>query len=404
MTRLTTVPPGERRPAGGRDPYLRLNRLLDTGSLRRVHPEDDLSAVAVRGRVAGAEVIAFCAGGEIGMGECLRIAHATDLAAAEDRPVIGVWHPGGTRLDDGVEALDGAGRVFAAMVRASGKVPQISVVLGPAAHGAAYGPALTDLVIVAPDGRGPLIDPTGFGAEPQARHTGVVHMVAGSRDEALDEARRLIALLTRPGRFDPAPPAGLPPDAAPDPRALLRALLDGGELTEMQRHRAPGVVIGLGRLAGGTIGVVAGDPRREGGTLDGVGAEKVARFVRMCDSLGIPLVVVFDAPGELPSAREEWDGVMLRGAKLLYAFAEAVVPRVTLITGRSADAMCVALNSRSLGATKVFAWPDADVAAMGDARYGVVDEVVTPGRTREKIAAALTAGVRRRGRHGNIPL
>jgi acetyl-CoA/propionyl-CoA carboxylase carboxyl transferase subunit len=473
MTRLSATPPVEDRPADTRDAYWRLSQLVDTHSLRRIHLADDIAVVAVRGRVAGADVIAFCTdattmGGAIGMRECVRIADATDLAAAEGVPVVGLWHSGGAKLADGVEAMDGVGRIFAATVRASGRIPQISVVLGPAAGGAAYGPALTDLVIMAPAGRvfvtgpGVVRSVTGEdidmerlgGAEAHGRRSGVVHVVSGSEAEALGQARELVGLMTQPGTFTPGLlgdetdlRALLPesPRRAYDVRTLVRALLDDRDFTEFQPKWAPNVVIGLGRLAGGTIGVIANNPLRKGGCLDSLSAEKSARFVRMCDSFGIPLLVVVDVPGYLPGVQQEWEGVVRRGAKLLYAFAEAVVPRITLITRKSYGGAYIAMNSRSLGATRVLAWPGAEVAVMGaesaveilhrrklaaageeergDLRLrllgehqraaggvqrgvdlGVIDEIIHPGETRHKIAAVLAGTARTRGRHGNIPL
>ncbi|MEV0408062.1 carboxyl transferase domain-containing protein [Actinoallomurus sp. NPDC050550] len=473
MTRLSTAPFVGDPPGDTRDAYWRLSQLVDTGSLRRLHSDDDIAVLAVRGRVAGAEVIAFCTdatrmGGAVGMGECLRIANATDLAATEGIPVIGLWHSGGAKLADGVEAMDGVGRIFAATVRASGRIPQISVVLGPAAGGAAYGPALTDLVVMAPAGRvfvtgpsvvrsvtGEEIDMEGLGgAEAHGRRSGVVHLVSGSEAEAMGQARKLVELMAQPGAFTPELlddqtdlHSLLPesPRRAYDVRGLVHALLDDRDFVELQPKWAPNVVIGLGRLAGGTVGVVANNPLRKGGCLDSLSAEKSARFVRMCDSLGIPLLVIVDVPGYLPGVRQEWDGVVRRGAKLLYAFAEAVVPRITLITRKSFGGAYIAMNSRSLGATKVFAWPDAEVAVMGAESaveilhrrqlaaagpeeraelrlrlldehrrtaggverglgIGVIDEVIRPAETRHKIAAVLAGMAPTRGRHGNIPL
>ena len=215
---------------------------------------------------------------------------------------------------------------------------------------------------------------------------------------------------------------------------------------ELHAKWAPNVVTTLGRFAGRTVGVIANNPLRLGGCLDASSAEKAARFVRMCDSLGVPLIVLVDVPGYLPGLGQEWDGVVRRGAKLLHAFAEAVVPRVTLVTRKAYGGAYIAMNSRSLGATAVFAWPDAEVAVMGasgrgqhpapqearrraargargaarpahrgaDPRWpaacsraleiGVVDDVIKPAETRRRIAEALAAAPAARGAHGNIPL
>ncbi|WP_214103117.1 acyl-CoA carboxylase subunit beta [Acrocarpospora catenulata] len=458
-----------------RDPLDRLARLLDAGSLEVV-TEPGRGVVVATGTIDGAPVVGFCTdarlmGGAIGAEDCLRILAATERAVLLGCPVIGLWHSGGAKLADGVEAMEGIGRMFGGMVRASGRVPQISVVLGPAAGGAAYGPALTDVVILAPAGRvfitgpdvvrsvtGEEIDMAGLGgADAHGRRSGVAHVVADSEDDALRRARRLATLLTRPGTHDPGAVreprdlrALLPesPRRAYDVRPLILAILDG-PFEELQAKWAPNMVVGLGRLAGGTVGVVANNPLRKGGCLDSLSAEKASRFVRMCDAFGIPLLVLVDVPGYLPGVRQEWEGVVRRGAKLLYAFAEAVVPRVTLVTRKSYGGAYIAMNSRSLGATAVFAWPDAEVAVMGaesavgilhrkrlsaapegererlraelveeqrrvaggvgrGLALGAIDEVVDPAATRARLAEAFAAATadagRRRGPHGNIPL
>jgi acetyl-CoA/propionyl-CoA carboxylase carboxyl transferase subunit len=230
-----------------------------------------------------------------------------------------------------------------------------------------------------------------------------------------------------------------------DVHPLVDAIVDDGELLELHAKWAPNVVTGLARLAGRTVGVIANNPLRLGGCLDSPSAEKAARFVRMCDAFGVPLVVLVDVPGYLPGVGQEWDGIVRRGAKLLHAFGEAVVPRVTLVTRKTYGGAYIAMNSRSLGATRVFAWPAAEVAVMGASaavgilhrkklaaagpgerealharlaeeherlaggvgramEIGVVDEVIDPARTRAALAAALASARPGRGAHGNIPL
>ena len=308
---------------------------------------------AVRGRIDGSKVIAFCTdgtrmGGAMGHEGCRHIVDAIDMAVRERVPVIGLWHSGGARLAEGVEALDGVGQVFAAMVRASGRVPQISVVLGAAAGGAAYGPALTDIVIMAPDGRvfvtgpdvvksvtGEQVDMEALGGpSAHGRKSGVVHIVADSEADALLRARKVASLFSRPGiagfagmTDDPELEKKLPEqrNRAYNVRPLIDGILDE-PMEELQAKWAPNIVIGLGRLGGRSVGVVANNPLRLGGCLDSMSAEKASRFVRMCDAFGIPLLVIVDVPGYLPGVGQEWDGVVRRGAKLLHAFAEAVVP------------------------------------------------------------------------------
>jgi acetyl-CoA/propionyl-CoA carboxylase carboxyl transferase subunit len=446
--------------------------LFDGGEFTTITPEDDRGVLAAVGRANGTNIVAFCTdptvqGGAMGNEGCRAIITAYDRAFADSSPVIGLWHSGGARLREGVLSLDGVGRVFAAMTRASGKVPQISVVLGPAAGGAAYGPALTDIVIMAPAGRifvtGPEVvrSVTGEdvnmetlgGSEPHGRRSGVVHITTDSEQEALDRARSLASLLGHQGSLDINSIAdvdlgALMPESARrayDVHPIVEAFVDEGTFVELHERWAPNIVVGLGRLGGRTTGIVANNPMRLGGCLDSSSAETAARFVRMCDAFAVPLVVLVDVPGYLPGLGQEWEGVVRRGAKLLHAFAECVVPRVTVVTRKSYGGAYVAMNSSSLGATRVFAWPDAEVAVMGsvaairilhrrrlaevpeDARaqvelelaaehevisggiaraveIGVVDEVVDPKLTRRAVALVLldTPGVR--GQHGNIPL
>ncbi|SDE91717.1 acetyl-CoA/propionyl-CoA carboxylase carboxyl transferase subunit [Blastococcus fimeti] len=455
-----------------RDPEDRLSRFFDDGSMELLAARDTSGVLAARGRVSGSRAIAFCTdatvmGGAMGVDGCRHIVDAIDTALREHVPVVGIWHSGGARLAEGVTALHAVGEVFAAMVRASGRIPQISVVLGAAAGGAAYGPALTDIVIMGPAGRvfvtGPDVvrsvtgenvdQETLGGPDTHGRRSGVVHVVTDSEPAALETARQAVDLLAAQGHFTPAADepdvdlkALLPeqPQRAYDVKPLITALLDEPGL-ELHPRFAPNVVTMLGRLAGRTVGIIANNPIRLGGCLDSASAEKAARFVRMCDAFGVPLVVLVDVPGYLPGVGQEWDGVVRRGAKLLHAFAEAVVPRVTLVTRKSYGGAYIAMNSRSLGATAVFAWPGAEVAVMGAkaavgilhrkklaaaqpgerealhaqlaeeheriaggvnraVQIGVVDEVVDPSHTRRRLITALAAAPHGRGAHGNIPL
>jgi acetyl-CoA/propionyl-CoA carboxylase carboxyl transferase subunit len=479
MTALAANPErDDLRPVDPRDPEVRVAELLDAGTVAALRPAGAGGVYTVRGRIDGTKVIVYCTdattmGGAMGTEGCGQIVEAIDVAIRERCPVIGLWHSGGARLAEGVEALDGVGQVFNAMVRASGRIPQISVVLGPAAGGAAYGPALTDVVIMAPTGRvfvtgpdvvrnvtGEQIDQEGLGgADAHGKKSGVVHVIAGSESDAYVRARRITGLLARPGLFDLHAVRGdqdlralLPeqPQSAYDVKPVITGILDVDSngtsvFEELQAKWAPNIVVGLGRLGGRTVGIVANNPIRKGGCLDSLSAEKAARFVRMCDSFGVPLLVLVDVPGYLPGVGQEWDGIVRRGAKLLHAFAEAVVPRVTLVLRKSYGGAYIAMNARSLGATAVFAWPQAEVAVM-DAKaavgilhrkklaatpenerealhallvaeqervtggvkramaLGVVDELIDPPKTRQVLAEALAAAPAGRGSHGNIPL
>jgi acetyl-CoA/propionyl-CoA carboxylase carboxyl transferase subunit len=455
-----------------RSPQARLSALFDEGKWTAFTPEDDRGFISATGRINGHEVVAFCSdptvqGGAMGAQGCEAIVAGYERALADSCPIIGLWHSGGARLREGVESLDGVGRVFAAMTRASGRVPQISVVLGPAAGGAAYGPALTDVVIMAPEGKifvtGPEVvrSVTGEdvdmerlgGVEPHARRSGVVHLVGESEAHALEQARTVATLLGSQGSMEieaiqDTDLGQYMPDVAKrayDVHPLVQHVFDEDSMCELHERWAPNIVTALGRLGGRTIGIVANNPLRLGGCLDSSSAEKAARFVRMCDAFAVPLLVLVDVPGYLPGVGQEWDGVVRRGAKLLHAFAECVVPRVTVITRKAYGGAYVAMNSASLGATRVMAWPDAQVAVMGSVaairilhrrklaevppesreqlelelaaehdvitggvqralEIGVVQELVDPVSTRRRVAEIIKATPGARGMHGNIPL
>ena len=456
-----------------RNPNKRLRALFDDGTFVALTADGDSGMLAGHGLIKGTHAVAFASdatvmGGAMGAEGCKVIMAAYARALADEIPVIGLWHSGGARLAEGVVSLHAVGEVFNIMTRASGRIPQISVVLGAAAGGAAYGPALTDIVILGPNGRVFVTGPdvvrsvTGEdvtmerlgGAEPHARRSGVVHIATDTDDEALSKARDLTSLLGAQGELSASTPiddvdlAAYLPESdkrAYDVHPLVEHLLDEGTGVELHERWAPNIVTTLGRLGGRTVGVIANNPLRLGGCLDSPSAEKAARFVRMCDAFGVRLVVVVDVPGYLPGVGQEWEGVVRRGAKLLHAFAEAVVPRVTVVTRKAYGGAYIAMISRALGATRVFAWPTSTVAVMGsiaavrilhrrkladlpeDVRaeleqeladeheliaggiekakaLGVVDEVIEPSVTRSSLAAAIVAAAPLRGRHGNIPL
>jgi acetyl-CoA/propionyl-CoA carboxylase carboxyl transferase subunit len=452
-----------------RDPRARLTELFGRSGVLAMRGEDGSGVVTAIGRINGQTVVAFATdpalqGGAMGAAGCNAIVAAYDLAMRNHAAVVGIWQSGGARLAEGVASLDAVGRVFTAMTKASGSIPQISVVLGPAAGGAAYGPALTDVVILGPNGRvfvtgpdvvrsvtGEDVDMARLGGpEPHGRRSGVVHIISETDHEALQSAADIVSLLMDSRRVtttDDRPLAELLPTSARrayDVHPLVEGLLDAPGL-ELHARWAPNIVTTLGRLGGGTVGVLANNPLRLGGCLDAASAEKAARFVRMCDAFGVPLVVLVDVPGYLPGVAQEWDGVVRRGAKLLHAFAEASVPRVTVVTRKAYGGAYIAMNSRSLDATRVFAWPGAQVAVMGAiaavrvlkrrqlagvpeqqrdqleaalaaehevesggvgraVELGLVDEIIAPDRTRSAVSAALAAAQPARGRHGNIPL
>lgn len=458
--------------ANERDPKVRIERLADPNSVKLITPHDKSGMLAASARVAGNRVVIFASdatiqGGALGEDGSHVIVAAYRTAMAEQLPIIGIWHSGGARLRDGVSSLHAFGEVFQSMITASGKIPQLSLVLGPTAGGGAYGPALTDVVVLAPQGRifvtgpdvvksvtGEKVDiATLGGPDAHRKNSGVAHVIAHTEDEAFREIRDLTSLFANQGHMKTDLPdidlSQFVPDSqkrAYEVHPLIEAILDkDGESLELLPMWAENMVTSIGRLGGRTVGVVANNPQYLGGVLDSAAAEKAARFVRTCDAFGIGLIVIADVPGFLPGAGQEWEGAVRRGAKLLHAFGEAVVPRVTLITRRAYGGAYVAMNSKSLGATRVFAWPSAEVSVMGavaavrvlhrrlladltqDQResmelelaaehekvsggveraieVGAVDEIINPSKTRAALAKVLASAPYRRGSHGNIPL
>jgi acetyl-CoA/propionyl-CoA carboxylase carboxyl transferase subunit len=456
-----------------RNPLRRLKAFFDDGGVELITKEDTSGMLCAVGKVRGTPVVAFASdptiqGGAMGVEGCKAVLVAYERALVDGVPIVGLWHSGGARLAEGVVSLHAVGEVFAIMTRASGKIPQISIVIGPAAGGAAYGPALTDIVILGPEGRvfvtgpdvvrsvtGENVDALRLGGpEPHGRRSGVVHVVTETTEAAYERGRLLCSLLGDQGTLDVAAVRDrdlgetFPESArrAYDVHPLVLNVLDNAEHNvELHPKWAPNITTTLGRFGRRTVGVVANNPMRLGGCLDSSSAEKAARFVRMCDALGVPLIVLVDVPGYLPGVGQEWDGVVRRGAKLLHAFAEATVPRVTLVTRKTYGGAYIAMNARCLGATRVFAWPTATVAVMGAVaavrilhrrrlaevaeedrtrvenelaaehevlsgglpravEIGVVDEIIEPKVTRSALAAAIAAAPQRRGNHGNIPL
>lgn len=455
-----------------KNPQVRIERLADPGTIELITPHDKSGMLAATARVAGNRVVIFASdatiqGGALGDDGSHVIITAYRAAMAQELPIIGIWHSGGARLRDGVSSLHAFGEVFQSMISASGKIPQLSLVLGPTAGGGAYASALSDVVVLAPTGRifvtgpdvvktltGEKVDiATLGGPDAHRKNSGVAHVIAESEQGAFDEIRNLVSLFANQGvmRTDLSDVdlSQFVPDAqkrAYDVHPLVNAILDkDGERSELLPMWAENMVTTLGRLGGRSVGIVANNPQHLGGVLDSAAAEKAARFVRTCDAFGIALIVIADVPGFLPGAGQEWEGAVRRGAKLLHAFGEALVPRITLITRRAYGGAYVAMNSKSLGATKVFAWPNAEVSVMGAVaavrvlhrriladlsaeqresmelelaaehekvsggvaraiEIGAVDEIIEPTRTRSGLAQVLTSATHQRGRHGNIPL
>ena len=405
-------------------------------------------------------------GGSLGELHASKIARVLDYAERAAAPVIGLLDSGGARIQEGVGSLDGYGAIFRRNVRLSGRVPQISVVLGSCAGGAVYSPALTDIVIMSEGAQmfltGPRVvkavthedvSPAELGGSAvQSRDSGVAHLVGADRESAIGLAAQVLAYLPSScwaptqecAPLDPEEMPAVPADhrKAYDVRTVVRAVVDGGSFLELQGRFARNVVVGFARVEGRSVGIVANQPLHRAGTLDIGASEKAARFVRMCDAFGLPLVTLVDTPGFLPGTAQEKGGIIRKGAKLLYAFSEATVPRVTVVLRKAFGGAYIVMNSRSLGADAVFAWPTAELAVMGAegavdvvwrrdlerepfrrdelvSRYRVeamaaslsaerlsIDEVIEPQRTRHAVAAtlrSLAGGMRPAFRHDNLP-
>ncbi len=418
-------------------------------------------------------------GGSLGEVVANKICKVMDLAMDTGAPLVGLKDSGGARIQEGVIALDGYGRIFERNVRASGVIPQISVVMGPCAGGAVYSPAITDFVyqveglshlfITGPDvirtvtGEDVTFEDLG-GAHAHGSKSGVTHFVAADDRAALEEVRYLLSFLPRnnmevPPFFTPLDRADrmdedlttIIPDNANLPYdmvELIEIVVDDGEFYQVHEHYASNIVIGFTRLDGYAVGIIGNQPAVLAGTLDIASSAKAARFIRFCDAFNIPIVSFVDVPGFLPGIEQEHGGIIRHGAKLLYAYAEATVPKITVITRKAYGGAYVVMNSRAVRADVVYAWPTAQIAVMGAqgavniihrreiaksddpaarnqelineyegqfnnpyvaAERGFVDEVIEPRETRPRLIRALEMLRTKREampprKHGNIPL
>lgn len=418
-------------------------------------------------------------GGSLGEMHAKKIEYIISLALKNGAPLIGLYDSGGARIQEGVAALDGFGRIFKMNVKASGIIPQISLILGPCAGGASYSPALTDFIIMprrtsymfitgpqvikAVTGEEVSFEELG-GADVHASRSGVAHFVVDDEDEAFDIVKKLISYLPSNNMEDPphiktSDPADredkelnsiVPTDPIVpyDVRDVILKVVDNGDFLEVHTNYAPNVVIGFARLNGFTVGIVANQPKVLAGALDIDGSTKAARFVRFCDSFNIPIIMFVDVPGYLPGVDQEHYGIIKHGAKLVYAYAEATVPKITVILRKAYGGAYIAMGSKSLGADIVFAWPTAEIAVMGPegavkiifkkklalakdseklfkeklkeyralfanpyraAELGLVDDIIEPSKTRPMLVKALEAVYSKREetpvrKHGNIPL
>jgi propionyl-CoA carboxylase beta chain len=418
-------------------------------------------------------------GGSLGEVVANKICKIMDLAMATGAPLVGLKDSGGARIQEGVTALDGYGRIFERNVRASGVIPQISVVMGPCAGGAVYSPAITDFVyqveglshlfITGPDviravtGEDVTFEDLG-GAHAHGSKSGVTHFVASDDRSALEEVRYLLSFLPRnnmevppfftpmdsPDRMDEELTTIIPDNAnlPYDMVELIDMVVDDGDFYQVHEHYAGNIVVGFARLDGYALGIIGNQPSVLAGTLDIASSVKAARFIRFCDAFNVPIVSFVDVPGFLPGIEQEHGGIIRHGAKLLYAYAEATVPKITVITRKAYGGAYVVMNSRAVRADVVYAWPTAEIAVMGAqgavnvihrreisaaddpverrqelineyesqfnnpyvaAERGFVDEVIEPRETRPRLIRALEMLRSKREsmpprKHGNIPL
>jgi propionyl-CoA carboxylase beta chain len=457
------------------DRYVR-HRESNFGMMER-RPYGD-AVVTGYGTIFGRKVFLFSQdftvfGGSLSEVFAEKICKVMDMAVKYGCPVVGINDSGGARIQEGVVSLAGYAEIFWRNVQASGVIPQLSLVMGPCAGGAVYSPAITDFVfmvegssymfITGPDvvktvtGEEVSFEELG-GAQAHATKSGVAHFVSADEQACLEDARYLISFLPQNNRervpqtttSDPSDREDaeldtLIPDSPNKPydmHDVIRRVIDDGEFFEVQEHFAENIVTGFARLGGHAVGIVGNQPRALAGVLDIDASNKAARFVRTCDAFNVPLVTFVDVPGFLPGTEQEWGGIIRHGAKLLYAFAEATVPKLTVITRKAYGGAYDVMSSKHIRADFNFAWPTAEVAVMGPegavniiyrdrspeerpeliaeykeafanpwtaAERGYVDEVIEPRKTRRFLIDALETSVtknepRPKRKHGNIPL
>jgi len=375
------------------------HRCTDFGMEKKEAPGEGV--VTGYGRVEGRLVYVFAQdftviGGSLGEMHALKICKVLDLAMRMGAPIVGMNDSGGARIQEGVDALSGYGKIFYKNAIASGVIPQISVIMGPCAGGAVYSPALTDFIFMVDKTSkmfitGPEVIKAVTGEEVSAEElggakahnsiSGVAHFMAKSEEACLEEIRRLLSFLPS-SNLETAPI--LPtednsnrieeklntilPELSTKPYDMLqiiKTIVDDGNIMEVQQKYAKNIITGFARLNGSSIGIIANQPKMLSGCLNINASDKAARFIRTCDAFNIPLLTLVDVPGFLPGLKQEYGGIIRHGAKMLYAYSEATVPKITLVIkkgyGGSYDAMC----SKDLGADMVFAWPQAEIAVMG---------------------------------------
>lgn len=475
----------------------RLGKLLDPGTFteldmfvkHRCHDfgmeEKELPGEGVvtgYGNIDGRKVFVFAQdftvmGGSLGEMHAKKICKVMDLAVKVGAPLIGINDSGGARIQEGVDALSGYGQIFYRNTIASGVIPQISVIMGPCAGGAVYSPALTDFVFMVQGANmfitGPQVIKTVTGEDVSAdalggatTHnsvSGVAHFMYDTEDDCLAAIRKLVSYLPSNNLVDPPTIDGehtaafdvslrdvVPAEANRpyDMHNVIAKIVDDGDFFEVHQYYAMNIIVGFARLGGRPIGIIANQPRVAAGCLDINASDKAARFIRFCDAFNVPVVNIVDVPGFLPGVNQETGGIIRHGAKLLYAYSEATVPKITLIVRKAYGGAYLAMCSRDLGADVAFAWPGAEIAVMGPdgaaniifrkeiegaqdpaqarrekideyrekfanpfaaAARGFVDDVIDPAETRARIGDALDMLQSKRDsrppkKHGNLPV
>jgi acetyl-CoA carboxylase carboxyltransferase component len=442
------------------------------------------AVITGHGLVAGRPVFAFSQdftsrAGSLGEMHSKKICKVMDLALKAGVPFVGINDSGGARIQEGVDALSGYGQIFYRNSASSGVIPQISAIMGPTAGGAVYSPAMTDFVfmvknssymfITGPDvikavtGEEITFEELG-GAKTHNEKSGVAHFACESDEDAIKQIKRLLSYLPSNNmedppyldtgddrhRMDPALDSVIPdsPNKSYDMKDVIGAIVDNGEFFEPHRYYARNMIVCFARLNGRTIGIIANQPKVLAGCLDINASDKATRFIRFCDSFNIPLLTMADVPGYLPGSQQEWGGIIRHGAKLLWCYSEATVPKLLLVTRKDYGGSYLAMCSKDLGADMAFAWPTAEIAVMGAAgaaniihrkeikeaedqktkrqekikeydslfanpyvaaSRGYIDAVIVPRETRPRLIDALEAICTKREtrppkKHGNIPM
>ncbi len=479
----------------------RLDLLFDEGTFREIDmmvkhrstnfnmPTTEIPSDGVitgHGLVNGRPVFAYAQdftsrGGSLGEKHAEKIVKVMDLALKAGVPIIGMNDSGGARVEEGIDSLKGYGDIFFRNSRASGVIPQISLIMGPTAGGAVYSPAMTDFVFMVKNSSymfitGPSViksvtgEETTFeelgGAMTNNTKSGNAHFACESDEDAIEHVKMLLGYIPNnnlddppiipmgddPGRLCPELDTIIPdnPRAGYDIKDVLHSILDQGEFYEIHEYFAQNAVVGFGRMNGKTVGIIANQPLVLAGCLDTNASDKIARFIRFCDAFNIPLITFVDVPGYLPGCDQEWGGVIRHGAKILWSYSEATVPKLTVTTRKSYGGAYIAMSSQHLGADALFAWPSAEIAVMGAqgavnivasyrkeikesknpeatrkekikeyeelfsnpysaAERGYIDAVIQPSETRVRLIDALELLCTKKEnippkKHGNIPL